>query len=39
MAMIRSIMIRDTFVKSDGNADLVSDADRLLTFFMQGAGT
>ncbi len=39
MGMIRSIMIRDTFVKVDGNGDLVSDADRLLTFFFQGAGT
>jgi AcrR family transcriptional regulator len=39
MGMIRSIMIRDTFVKIDGNADLVSDADRLLTFFFRGAGT
>jgi hypothetical protein len=37
--MIRSIMIRDTFVKVDGNADLLSDAERLLTFFLQGAGT
>jgi hypothetical protein len=32
-------MIRDAFVKPDGDGDLVSDADRLLTFFMQGAGT
>jgi AcrR family transcriptional regulator len=39
MGMIRSIMIRDTFVKIDGNSDLVGDADRLLTFFFQGAGT
>ncbi len=39
MGMIRSIMIRDTFVKIDGNTDLVGDADRLLTFFFQGAGT
>ena len=39
MGMIRSIMIRDTFAKADGDGDLVSDADRLLTFFMQGAGT
>ena len=39
MGMIRSIMIRDTFVKADGNADLLSDAERLLTFFLQGAGT
>jgi hypothetical protein len=31
-------MIRDMFVKAGGNADLVSDADRLLTFFMRGAG-
>jgi AcrR family transcriptional regulator len=39
MGMIRSIMIRDTFVKIDGNSDLLGDADRLLTFFFQGAGT
>ena len=39
MGMIRSIMIRDTFVKVDGNGDLVSDAERLLTFFFKGAGT
>ncbi len=39
MGMIRSIMIRDTFVKIDGSSDLLGDADRLLTFFFQGAGT
>ncbi len=39
MGMIRSIMIRDTFMKVDGNTDLVSDTDRLVTFFLQGAGT
>jgi hypothetical protein len=32
-------MIRDTFMKVDGNTDLVSDTDRLVTFFLQGAGT
>lgn len=39
MGMIRSIMIRDTFMKVDGNTNLASDTDRLLTFFLQGAGT
>ena len=37
MGMVRAVMIRDTLVKG-GAGDLVSETDRLLTFFFQGAG-
>ena len=37
MGMIRALMIRDTFVKGVAG-DLVGEADRLLTFFFEGAG-
>ena len=38
MGMVRAVMIRDTLVKG-GAGDLVSETDRLLTFFFQGAGS
>jgi AcrR family transcriptional regulator len=38
MGMVRAVMIRDALVKG-GAGDLVSETDRLLTFFFQGAGT
>lgn len=38
MGMIRAIMIRDTFLKAAGDGDLLGEADRLLTFFFEGAG-
>src|SRR5258708_5830885 len=38
MGMIRAIMIRDTFLKASGDGALLGEADRLLTFFFQGAG-
>jgi AcrR family transcriptional regulator len=38
MGMIRAIMIRDTFLKGLGSGDLLAEADRLLTFFFEGAG-
>jgi AcrR family transcriptional regulator len=37
MGMIRAIMIRDTMVKG-GQGDLLGEADRLLRFFLEGAG-
>ena len=37
MGMVRAIMIRDALLK--GTAGLVGETDRLLTFFLQGAGT
>jgi AcrR family transcriptional regulator len=37
MGMIRAIMIRDTLVEG-AQGDLMSEADRLLTFFLEGAG-
>ena len=38
MGMVRAVMIRDTLVRG-GAGDLVSETDRLLTFFFQGAGS
>jgi len=38
MGMVRAVMIRDALIKG-GDGDLVSETDRLLTFFFQGAGT
>ena len=37
MGMIRAVMIRDTMVKG-GQGDLLGEADRLLRFFLEGAG-
>jgi AcrR family transcriptional regulator len=38
MGMVRAMMIRETLVKG-ATGDLVSETDRLLTFFLQGAGS
>ena len=38
MGMVRAFMIRDTLFKG-GAGDLVGETDRLLTFFLEGAGT
>jgi AcrR family transcriptional regulator len=38
MGMVRAVMIRDALVKG-GAGDLVSETDRLLTFFLRGAGS
>jgi AcrR family transcriptional regulator len=37
MGMVRAVMIRDTMV-TGGTGDLLGEADRLLAFFLKGAG-